>query len=262
MQHTKWQQSNLLIPPKLGERLAVIAHKDTANGIHRERMNFSETIVPILIDYIKTNRLVTGDKLPTEVELSAALGVSTRSVREALMTLKIMGVVEARQGVGWHIGKFDLAANVQIVLGPLLQYFNQANIREVFEIRLCIEPFIAEFAARNNNPEELVLLADALEDMKKNIDVNPNEFKAADGKFHNIMVEMCDNRILSVYYSILSGLFLSMVIRLPCKDDYRVFLEHEEIYKKLAAGDAAGTALVARSHVEEAIRYLQKCGLW
>ena len=41
-----------------------------------------------------------GDKLSTETELSAALGVGRSTVREAIRTLEAMGYVELRPGRG------------------------------------------------------------------------------------------------------------------------------------------------------------------
>jgi GntR family transcriptional regulator, transcriptional repressor for pyruvate dehydrogenase complex len=259
--HAKRIEIEALIPRKLAERMTAIAQKGAVNVNSPEGMSRSESIVPVLIDYIKTNRLVTGDKMPTEVELSAAFGVSTRSVREALVTLKTMGVVEARQGVGWHIGKFDLATNIPIVLGPLLQHFNEANILEVFEARLCVEPFVAGLAAKKITHDRLEQLNQALEVMRKNAGVNGDDFRAADRKFHDIVTNTSGNHVLSLISLILSGVFWPVVVNLPAVQYARVVTEHEEIYRKLMAGDADGAALAASIHIEEAIKLLRREGL-
>ena len=44
--------------------------------------------------------LAPGEKLPNEVELSAALGVSRATLREAIRTLSAEGVLEVRRGKG------------------------------------------------------------------------------------------------------------------------------------------------------------------
>src|SRR5271167_4498660 len=41
-----------------------------------------------------------GDRLPSERELVQMLGVSRSSVRDAIRTLELMGLLEPRQGVG------------------------------------------------------------------------------------------------------------------------------------------------------------------
>jgi GntR family transcriptional regulator, transcriptional repressor for pyruvate dehydrogenase complex len=259
-QYAKRQGINSAIPPRHRKQVAAITKRGTINGDRRERMSRGESIVPILIDYIKVSRLAGGDKLQTEVELSAALGVSTRSLREALVTLKTLGVVEARHGRGWYITEFELAANVPIVIGPLLQHFNRAGIRQMLEARLCIEPFIASIVAKKTIHDGIEKLGVALEAMKTNAYVNPNDFRIADREFHDIMAEMCGNEFLLLQNSILSGVFFPVQIELPQEEFDRVVREHEEIYKKVVAGDADGAALAARIHIEEAMRLLQKYG--
>src|SRR3712207_8707982 len=59
------------------------------------------------MEQIKENilrgKLRVGDKLPSERELSTQLGVSRSSVREALRSLDILGVVVSIQGEGTYI---------------------------------------------------------------------------------------------------------------------------------------------------------------
>lgn len=49
----------------------------------------------------------SGDKLPSEAELSRILGVSRATLREALRTLEERGRIESRQGVGTFITNFN-----------------------------------------------------------------------------------------------------------------------------------------------------------
>ena len=67
----------------------------------------------LVIDYIKTliqNKTVSfGEKLPSERQMTATLGLSRNSIREALRSLENMGVIESRHGQGNflvnHIGQ-------------------------------------------------------------------------------------------------------------------------------------------------------------
>ena len=49
--------------------------------------------------------LAPGEKLPNEVELSAALGVSRATLREAIRTLSAEGVLEVRRGKGTFVSE-------------------------------------------------------------------------------------------------------------------------------------------------------------
>ncbi len=56
-----------------------------------------------LVQFIKDNNLKTGDRLPTEVELSALLDIGRLSLREAMNALKSEGVVHSVQGRGTFV---------------------------------------------------------------------------------------------------------------------------------------------------------------
>lgn len=56
-----------------------------------------------IIQYIKSKDLTTGDRLPTEVELSEQLDISRLTLREALNALKNDGLIHAVQGRGTFV---------------------------------------------------------------------------------------------------------------------------------------------------------------
>ena len=58
-----------------------------------------DQIAQRLIALIIEKHLKPGDRLPPERELSAAMGVSRSSLREALRALAMLGVAEMRQEV-------------------------------------------------------------------------------------------------------------------------------------------------------------------
>jgi GntR family transcriptional regulator, transcriptional repressor for pyruvate dehydrogenase complex len=262
--NSKQQEITPLSSAELAEKISMITKKRKALDRSRlESVTCGDSIVPILISYIRDMKLTAGDKLPTEVGLSEALKVGRRSVREALTTLKALGVVDAQQGSGWYVTEFKPLINLPTILAPLLEYFNGISVREVFEARLETEPIIAKLAARNSTPEGLARLGETLEVMRKYIEEKSvsNEFKLIDRKFHDILAEMCCNEVLALQNSILSGLFLAMSIAPPETNRYGALQEHEEIYRKVEAKDAEGAALVAKRHLELGLQFVHKLGL-
>lgn len=61
----------------------------------------------VLLKMVETNELVSGDKLPTESELTAALPVSLGTVQKALSKLTSRGILVRRQGSGTYVAKMD-----------------------------------------------------------------------------------------------------------------------------------------------------------
>ena len=63
-----------------------------------------------IMDLILEQGLDVGDALPTESELSAALGVGRNTVRESLKVLQALGVIEIRHGFGMFVAPNNFTA--------------------------------------------------------------------------------------------------------------------------------------------------------
>ena len=67
------------------------------------RINLAQRTAQILSDRIKNDVYKRGDKLPNENELSAELGVSRTTLREAIRTLVADGVLQVYRGKGTFV---------------------------------------------------------------------------------------------------------------------------------------------------------------
>ncbi len=87
--------------------------------------------------YIVTNRLQPGAKLPTERDLAEMLGVSRTVVREALGTLETLGYIYKKQGKGIFVKVPDLSPLFHEMLslwsGDEQQLTNILNFRIMLE---------------------------------------------------------------------------------------------------------------------------------
>ncbi len=94
-----------------------------------------------VIDYIKNEirmgKLTLGGKLPAERELSSELGVSRNSVREAIRTLDIMGVISSQQGAGnYLVGNFE---NNLVESMSMMFLLNQIDYKQISQLRRGLE---------------------------------------------------------------------------------------------------------------------------
>ena len=55
-----------------------------------------------IIEYIKENALKAGDALPKELEFAETLGVSRTAIREAMLRLRTLGLVESFWSLIWY----------------------------------------------------------------------------------------------------------------------------------------------------------------
>ncbi len=108
---------------------------------------------------ITSGRLTPGARLPTEQELTAALGVSRTVVREAVAVLRAEGLVETRQGVGAFVVRDVQRRPFRIDLDGLSSI---AEVVQVMELRTGVEVEAAGIAAERVNAPARGRIARAL----------------------------------------------------------------------------------------------------
>lgn len=89
-------------------------------------------------------------QLPTERELAEGLGIGRRAVRRALEVLEEEGRIWRRQGAGTFVGAEPHRADHRLKKLPEV-----TNMLEVMEVRLRLEPVLAQLAALRATPADL-----------------------------------------------------------------------------------------------------------
>jgi len=109
---------------------------------------------------IANGALNPGDRLPPERELAAKFGVGRSSLRDAIRTLEVMGIVESRHGSGTVVR--DLSTDALVVPLASVLAHKRGLVAELLDVRRMIEPALAARAAANATEEELSRLEDIL----------------------------------------------------------------------------------------------------
>ena len=146
---------------------------------------------------IAAGTLSPGDTLSGEVASSAQLEVSRTAYREAVRILAAKGLVESRTRTGtrvsprhrWHILDPD-------VLGWFLQtHPSEAFVRDLFEVRMMVEPAAAAFAAERATAHDLRVMAAALDEMDR-LKLSTEAGRAADRGFHHAILAATQNEAI------------------------------------------------------------------
>lgn len=125
----------------------------------------SDEVYKQIVSLISRGTLKPGDKIPSERDLAADLGISRQSVREALNRAEVMGLIEVRQGEGSFI-----LSSINKSLKPPLTIIIEKEAERIFEfieIRKLIEGWCAEKAASEATIEDLKNMEEILDKMKK-----------------------------------------------------------------------------------------------
>src|SRR6266851_938314 len=100
-----------------------------------------EQVAEQLRHLISKGVLKPGDHLPPERELAVKFGVGRSSLRDAIRTLEVMGIVEPRQGKGTVVN--DLSADALVVPLASMLHRKRDLVSELLDVRRMIEPALA-----------------------------------------------------------------------------------------------------------------------
>jgi DNA-binding FadR family transcriptional regulator len=149
----------------------------------------SEQIRQLIID----QHMEIGSKLPNEYELCQQLNVGRGTVREAVKLLVARNVLEIQRGRGTFI-----ANNTGVIDDPLgLAYLDDEErlARELFQIRMQLEPWIAELAAISATDDDIKNIKKWQTEVELLLNEEKN-YLPADQQFHISIANCTKNRIL------------------------------------------------------------------
>lgn len=134
------------------------------------RSSLPDAVFDQLADQILSRRLEPGEPLPSERDLSKALGVNRGAVREALKRLAQAGLIEQRHGGGTKVLDYRRTAGLDLLTRLLLTPQGQPDLhvaRSVVEMRAALAPDIARLCALRAGPELHALLREIVVDMRE-----------------------------------------------------------------------------------------------
>lgn len=239
----------LIIVPLGSGRNALTEVVKTEFGAVRKTKVYEEVAKQIQ-RLIRDGLLKPGDKLPPERELAEMLQVSRGSLRDAIRTLELMGLVEPRQGEGTVVR--DLSADS--LVNPLATMLVQKRelVGEMLDFRRMIEPPLAGRAATHASSEEIAYLQDILRRQKEKVDRGELAIEE-DSEFHYTIARAAKNsvvlKVLDVFMDLLRESrerSLQVEGRLQ-----KSFAGHRRILSAIKRHDAAGAEVAMRRHVEE-----------
>src|SRR2546423_3747766 len=106
-----------------------------------------------LVELLQQRKVKVGDTIPKELELAEALGVSRTVIREALMRLRMMGLIESKKKKGSVITSPDLFGIMSKSMNP--HVLDQDTLKGMFEIRLVLEIGMADFIFQRIKKEDI-----------------------------------------------------------------------------------------------------------
>jgi DNA-binding FadR family transcriptional regulator len=155
-----------------------------------------------ILDYIKEKKLIPGNSLPNEMDLSKELGISRNVLREALSRLRMLGIVQSRTRKGIVIQEPSLLSGFEKVIEPYL--LSEGAILDMMGMRVALEIGLTDFLFRNLNESkvnELENIVRSQEAMKFSLTVEQET------EFHKKIYEISGNNFIIEFQKIIHPVF-------------------------------------------------------
>ena len=162
-------------------------------------------IVDILGRFIAEGRWPPDSPLPVETELAGELNVSRTVLREAIKGLAAKGMIESRPKIGTRVRprRHWNMIDPDVLKWCLDGLSDHQSLRQLFELRIIVEPAAAELAASRRSDEQLRRLKRAYHGMALSDTAEENIL--ADLDFHLIILEASGNELLLSLGNVISS---------------------------------------------------------
>lgn len=212
-----------------------------------------EEVAEALLASIRAGELKPGDKLDSVQQLAESFKVGRSAIREALTSLRAMGLIELRQGEGTYVKEFspaDIAFPLQSAI-----LMDKQDVFHLLEVRKILEAGAASIAAEKRTAANLEKMEMALKKMKEHSgDIILGE--KADLDFHLALAEATANPLLANlmhHVSDLMGESMRETRRICLYTETatveKLYEEHEAIFKAIKEQQPDRAAVEMRLHL-------------
>jgi DNA-binding FadR family transcriptional regulator len=208
----------------------------------------ADTVTRRLTKAIRLGLLLDGERLPAESQLAGQLGVSTVTLREALATLRTMGLVETRRGRGG--GSFVRAPDDTDRLERPLRLLSLHELRDIGDHRAAIAGAAARLAAERALPADVTSLREHAERLHGATTLTAR--RRADARLHiEIAATAQSPRLTREEMELWSEIGDLVWLPLAGEDVATAASEHDLLIGAIAAGEPGRAREIAEQHVAE-----------
>jgi DNA-binding FadR family transcriptional regulator len=202
-----------------------------------------------LVELLQSRQLKLGDSIPKEVELAEAIGVSRTVIREALLRLRMMGLIESKKKKGSVITSPDIFGNLNKSMNPHL--LDDRTLRDVFELRLVLEVGMADLLFHRIRKEDIDALREIVREEPP--DAEDRLFHVQhEIDFHGRLYEITGNETMRKFQKMLLPVFeyvhQSGLLKKPAAS--KKFISHKGLVDILENGTPEEFRNAMRNHLD------------
>jgi GntR family transcriptional regulator, transcriptional repressor for pyruvate dehydrogenase complex len=157
------------------------------------RSSLSDALTERMLELIRSEGLRPGDRLPSARALAERFAVATPTIREALRRLQATGTIEMRHGSGVYVSQ---TLDRVVLPNPHLPPLPGAQLLQLLDARLLVEPYLAGLAADRPDPTHRARLAEALAAAERHVHGDDSALHRATMAFHRAVAAASGNTVL------------------------------------------------------------------
>lgn len=202
-----------------------------------------------LRELLRVTTLSPDGKLPTERLLSERFGLGRREIRRALEVLEAEGLIWRKQGAGTFLGQKPDSWSEHAA-----SLVSGTNFMEIMEVRLRIEPQLAQLAAMRAKDADVDRMRELRDKIYERTDADWRELW--DGSLHRLIAQTAANQLFLSLFDVINRVRQDPVwqsVRERARKQDRTLKEsrdqHTEIIEAIASRDPARAGEAMRNHL-------------
>ena len=221
-----------------------------------DRSGLADHAIDQIERLIIEGRLEPGQKLPSERELGAKLGVSRPTLREAIRALTMMGILDSRQGDGTYVLDFEAGSFLRPARVLLA---SKRGLGWLFEVREILEGSAAAFAAERATGPERDEVEDWLGAYPRG-GMDPDDIRARDVRLHSLIVTATHNPLLSAIVASLGAALSQSRVMTGQEPEWEVLgmIDLREVAEAIVQRDPDAARQAMVRHLENARQRYQQ----
>ncbi len=226
-----------------------------------------EAIADLMKDFIRSQKLAPGDRLPQERELIERFKAAKGTVREAMKALETQGLIFTRSGPGG--GAFVAAPSAQHAMELLSThfFFSPPTLSDIYAIRKALEPEVAALLAGHVSAEQLALLERTIRIYDHPPADREEQYRqrVAELDFHSLLAQFSPNPLLGFLCGLMHNLLRELPLARQIYADPSPGSREDGLsyqYRLMAAlkdGRAEDARAIAADHMAFAEAYMLQC---
>jgi GntR family transcriptional regulator, transcriptional repressor for pyruvate dehydrogenase complex len=216
-----------------------------------------DVIADSIKQWIVKDKLRPGDRLPAEKQLAEKYQVGKASVREALKSLEVQGLI--RTSTGPTGGPAIAEVTETRILNHLQSYFffKDLTATDVYEVRRSLEPTLAGHIAEIATPALLDQLEENVEASRAHIETREDwqRQQQVHIRFHDLLASGGSNPLLCMHCKFINLTIRNIVRSREAPNQLELIRSngvwHEKIFNAIRARDPRTAEDLMRDHIVE-----------